>query len=193
MSRASEQFELELDLIKNSQIREMTLKMLEIAPEYFWVKPSSSTGKYHPEQSQGEGGLVRHTKAVVYMADELCRSEAIVEDERDAIISASLLHDICKYGLPDSKHTVSNHDYIGAFFVNAQTTKLGIEDTPMMKGILGGIAWHYGIWSKRPAGKDVKQYPDEYSRIERIVHLSDYIASRKELKFGFLEESSFIG
>lgn len=193
MSKAIDQFGQELSLIENAEIRTFTTSMLDIAPEYFWVKGSSSTGKYHPEQSQGHGGLIRHTRAVVYLANELCKSEEIKGLERDAILSASLLHDLCKYGLPDSQHTVSNHDYIGAFFVNAQAAKMELDKTPMLKEILGGIAWHYGIWSKRQNGQQVKKYPDEYNRIERLVHLADYISSRKELKFGFLEEMSFIG
>lgn len=188
-----EYFATELDLIKNESIKEFTAKMLEVAPPYFEEVPSSSTGKYHPEQSLGHGGLLRHTQAVTYLGNELCRSEDITGDERDAIIASCLLHDIVKYGLLKGKHTTQDHDYIGAYFINAQAKKMNLEDTPMFKEILGGVAWHMGIWSKRFNGQYIKKYPEEFSRVERIVHLADYISSRKELKFNFLEEPSFIG
>lgn len=188
-----ENFAQELSLIVNDSIRKFTFKMLEMSPSYFWTKPSSSTGKYHPEQCQGIGGLVRHTKSVVYLANELCNTENLEGDERDAVLSACLLHDLCKYGLPEGKHTTPNHDYVGAFFLKAQATKLGLDETPMLKEILGGVAWHYGIWSKRFNGQAVKSYPADYTRVERLVHTADFVASRKELKFGFLEEPSFIG
>ena len=32
-----------------------------VVPDYFWVMPASSTGKYHPDQDAGVGGLVRHS------------------------------------------------------------------------------------------------------------------------------------
>lgn len=193
MDSISEYFLTELNLIKSESIRDFTTRMLDVAPPYFSEVPSSSTGKYHPEQSLGQGGLLRHTQAVVYMANELCRSEDITGEERDAVIAACLLHDIVKYGLLKGKHTTQDHDYVGAYFINAQAKKMNLEDTPMLKEILGGIAWHMGIWSKRFNGQAVKKYPDDFTRVERIVHLADYIASRKELMFNFLEEKSFIG
>lgn len=195
MSQAREIFESELAEIKNGEIREFTASMLELAPPYFYTHPSSSSGKYHPEQSQGHGGLIRHTRAVVYLASELCGSEDITGDNRDAIISASLLHDLCKYGIPGNKHTVSNHDYVGAFFINAQAKKLGLQDTPKIKDILSAIANHYGRWTKREQGcpQQIKKYPEEFGFIDRIVHQADFIASRKALRFDFLEENNLIG
>ena len=58
-------FARELDLIVNDDLR-MAVKsyMDEETPDYFWTDGASSSGKYHPQFSQGEGGLVRHTKAV---------------------------------------------------------------------------------------------------------------------------------
>lgn len=190
-----EYFEQELSTISNPEIKEFTAIMLEQAPTYFATHPSSSSGKYHPEQSRGHGGLLRHTRAVAYLAAELCNSEDITGDDRDAIISASLLHDICKYGIPESKHTVSNHDYIGAFFINAQANKLGLHDTPKIKDILSAVANHYGRWTKRGQGspQPLKKYPEEFAVIDRIVHQADFISSRKPLRFDFLEELSLIG
>lgn len=47
----------ELDQIRDEQIMTFTRYVLEKAPTYFWTVPSSSSGKYHPPQSNGEGGL----------------------------------------------------------------------------------------------------------------------------------------
>jgi HD superfamily phosphohydrolase YqeK len=188
-------FERELAVINNEDIKEFTASMLELAPQYFFTHASSSTGKYHPEQSQGHEGLLRHTRAVVYLAIELCASEDITGDDRDAIISASLLHDLCKYGIPGNKHTVSNHDYIGAYFIHAQAKKLNMQDTPKIKEILSAVANHYGRWTKRDQGcpQGIKKYPEEFTAIDRIVHQADFISSRRPLRFEFLDEPNFIG
>ena len=67
-------FERELNLIVNEELR-MAVKayLEEETPDYFWTDGASSSGKYHPSFSQGVGGLVRHTKAVVMFAEELLR------------------------------------------------------------------------------------------------------------------------
>ena len=62
----SKYFEREIALIKNEDYRKFIIDYLDNeCPSYFWEIGASSSGKYHPKFSQGEGGLVRHTKAVV--------------------------------------------------------------------------------------------------------------------------------
>jgi len=57
-------FEKELSQMTDSKAKEFTKQCLEKLPEYFFEVPASTTGKYHPEFSLGEGGLVRHTPMV---------------------------------------------------------------------------------------------------------------------------------
>ena len=55
--------ELVSSLIKTEKIREFVLNFLENeVPEYFKTIPASSSGKYHPASSLGEGGLVLCSK-----------------------------------------------------------------------------------------------------------------------------------
>lgn len=192
---AREYFSVELEMIKNEEIREFTAKMLELAPQYFFHVASSSSGKYHPPQSSGEGGLLRHTRSVIYFADRLCTMEDITGDDRDAILSACLLHDICKYGLPGGKHTISTHDFVGAFFINAQAKSLGYEEAEWLKPILSAVVNHYGRWTKRDYNckQPIKKFPEEYTTVDRIVHTADYISASSEVSLSFLNESSFIG
>ena len=64
-------FNKELSYIKNSEILIMTEKAINHLPEYFFSVASSSSGKYHPSFSLGEGGLYRHTKFAVEIAVNL--------------------------------------------------------------------------------------------------------------------------
>ena len=95
----NEIFKNELNYIDDNVLRKFIVYCLENAPDYFYTVPASSSGKYHPTQDLGEGGLIRHTKAVVQVAMDLIRSEQFkIEgiDEKDDIISACILHDIIK-------------------------------------------------------------------------------------------------
>ena len=76
----SDVFKTELNYIKDSEIREKAIKAINLLPDYFFEVPASSTGKYHPTFSQGEGGLVRHTKAAVNIANELLNHNSVIGD-----------------------------------------------------------------------------------------------------------------
>ena len=54
-----------LNTIINEDIKEFAIVLLEDMPDYIWHVGASSTGKYHPLYSLGEGGLMRHQMAVV--------------------------------------------------------------------------------------------------------------------------------
>ena len=88
-------FQKELMWIKNKDIRIFAVNMLGRLPDYFFVVPASSTGKYHPEYSLGEGGLVKHTKSAVLIAKTLLDLEQYQneynEEQRDIILLAYFL------------------------------------------------------------------------------------------------------
>lgn len=96
-----EVFSEELYLIDKENLKDLVQKCLDRAPEYFYTMPASTTGKYHPEYSLGEGGLVRHTKAAVKIAKSLLDLEmyAPLAKSKDQIIAALILHDSVKKDL----------------------------------------------------------------------------------------------
>ena len=54
-----------LRTIENDDLRILAEEMIKTIPEYWYHVGASSTGKYHPKYSLGEGGLMRHTVALV--------------------------------------------------------------------------------------------------------------------------------
>jgi 23S rRNA maturation-related 3'-5' exoribonuclease YhaM len=100
-----EVFEQELVYIENEDIRDSLRVMLEKVPDYFFTIPAASTGKYHPSYAQGDGGLVRHTKAAVRMAYELFGIYKFPQRTKDLIIMALVLHDSVKKGEEESEYT----------------------------------------------------------------------------------------
>ena len=82
----SDTFENELKYIKSDRIRESARTMLDLLPDYFYKIEASSTGKYHPPFSLGEGGLVRHVKVAVKFAYDLFTIYKFDDDTKDLII-----------------------------------------------------------------------------------------------------------
>lgn len=170
----------ELALIVDKKIKAFAEHVLTQAPAYFWTAPSSSTGKYHPPQSNGEGGLVRHTKAVVYIAEKLCDVYRVTGMRRDCVVAACILHDVLKYGREKQTHTTKNHDYQGALFVHGLGVKFNVENEALSY-ITCCIAWHMGRWTDMTGRKVTKAFPDGYLVEELIVHLADVMAAQKNV------------
>ena len=167
-------FERELNLIVNEDLR-MAVKsyMEEAVPDYFWTDGASSSGKYHPKFSQGEGGLVRHTKAVVMFAEELLRMSSYAymrEEYKDYVISACILHDTAKYGIHEyDKAEYKNHasNVSKAFAEYAEQ----VMDYKPSEYLLNAIRSHMGQWSTEKEDRP-------FTNIDRCVHMADYMASR---------------
>jgi putative nucleotidyltransferase with HDIG domain len=177
----------ELNQIADKQIKAFTEHVLGKAPEYFWQVPSSSSGKYHPEQSNGEGGLIRHTRATVYFAVKLCDVYSVTGTMKDCVISACILHDIVKYGEPKQSHTTKNHDYEGALFVKKHGEEFGLN-TDALTTITSCIAWHMGRWTDMSGRNKSKVFPGEYSTEQMITHLADVISAQKNVSLCHVSE-----
>lgn len=185
----SEIFANELNLIQNEDLRNFTKYYLDnYVPTYFWEIGASSSGKYHPTFAQGEGGLVRHTKAVVMFAQELLRMNtyAYMNDMyKDYAIVACICHDTCKYGIENemNKEQFAHHGTLAgdmmsvcysAFFNGAEMPDL----------LYLAVVAHMGQWSQdaRP-----------FTPIDRLVHMADYMASRAFIDIPALHENTTKG
>lgn len=187
-------------MIQDENLKEFTKYLINRFEKYFFFVPSSSTGKYHSEQSnvvgssESTGGLVNHTKAVVYFSDILCRAYDITGKERDAIIIASICHDGQKYSSPMQKYTTKTH---GTDFANVMykqgleyIAEGGVLTKEELYGICSPVAHHMGRFS---VGPKAKKFPEEYTKAELIVHLSDMCSSGKEVRLDFLDAGNLIG
>ena len=178
-------FQNELKWIKDKDIRRFAIDMVSILPDYFFTVAASSTGKYHPSYSLGEGGLVRHTKAAVLIAKTLLDLEQYKneysEEQRDIMLTALLLHDGVKHGLDGSKYTVATHpiemvDYIYGKYNSQPPYWVGM--------ICDCIATHMGEWVTDYKTKEIildKPKTD----MQKFVHMCDLLASRKFLEVNF--------
>lgn len=184
----------ELKQINNCNIRRFVEKILNELPEYFWIIPASSSGKYHPNYALGEGGLVRHTKAVVKIADSLFELYHFDDIEKDIIIASLILHDGFKSGYEgvNNSYTRFEHPLIMSNYINeydiydyCEGSENYDELLDTMKYIATEIAscvsCHMGKWRER----DGLILPRPETEMQKFVHLCDYLASRKFIEIVF--------
>ena len=185
-----EQLGEEISLIQNETIRNLVVKALMATPEDFYIEGASSTGKYHPPYAQGKGGLVRHEKAAIYFAKNLTTLEMydLNESQKDKIFAALLLHDTCKRGLLwDKSYTEHDHPLLVAELLNVE--EMDPYEEMYWDEINSLISTHMGQWVKGKGSKTI--LPKPITKEQQIVHLCDYLASRKEVDvdiFGFSAE-----
>jgi hypothetical protein len=155
--------------INDKNLSEMVEKFLEEkVPEYFRKIPASSSGKYHPAYTLGEGGLLRHTIAAVKILNHTLGLEfmqiSYPSIKRDRMIAAMILHDTFKYGVKYDLNDYKDHEKKAADQVKEYFGEHGEEIARL-------IVCHMGQW-----GVQKPERMDEF-----LVHQADYLASRKNI------------
>ena len=181
-----EVFNVELSRIQDENIRKSTEVILDLMPDYFYEIPASSSGKYHPSFSLGEGGLARHVKVAMRILEEMFRDEAFGtydDHKKDLMRMALMLHDGFKSGLTKSDHTCSEHPVLMSNFILENKDKLFINEEDA-KFVARLVITHMGPWNKDKAGNVIMPVPK--TKEELLVHLCDYIASRNFLSVHFV-------
>lgn len=196
--------------IKSEYIQKFTIAALGVAPDYFWEVPSSNTGKYHPPDEFCEGGLIMHTLRAVEVIKELCRAFDIKYYEKDTLLSATILHDLCVGGIPPNTWTAEDEPgkmgtspfhaiYVRHYLKKELSMKLwcgsydwyapGDEGNKSVivesnfEAICKAIEGHYGIWSAVPqVFEDVLDgWSDRKDLLVMLVYIADYISSRRNI------------
>ena len=173
----------EVKLIHDEKLRMWVAKYLDTcAPAYFFTVPASSSGKYHPPYALGVGGLVRHTKAVVQIAEELLHLEQYQDlniTYHDEIITACIIHDTFKQGFTEG-HTVFEHPNIASDkfgeFISTNRADLSIRQVAV---ICQMVRSHMGQWNTSEKSSVVLDKP--ITREQQFVHMCDYLASRRNI------------
>lgn len=167
-------FETEIQFIESEDLRDFVRYFFdEKCGDWFFTEGASSTGKYHPQFSQGEGGLVRHVRAAAWFLEELLRlsSYAYMDAEsKDFARVAILLHDCRKYGGMEYDKTCYNiHGKLAADAMDEAWVEFFGEHSSAF--LYHAIVSHMGQWTEN-------RYDRPFTPIDRVVHLADYISSR---------------
>lgn len=181
-----------LDTFENEDIKKFAITLLDNLPPYIWEVGASSTGKYHPAYTLGYYGLMKHQVAVVRFINfffELEQYNTIFNSrQRDCLRVAALIHDGRKSGsqkdYENSKYTKFNHPLLMAKEVMSYKDMNIIPNDDILY-IAKAISSHMGQWNTDK--KSDSSLPKPTSESQKLLHLADYLASRKSLNVDFSE------
>lgn len=179
------------DSVQDENVKKFMEQCIETIPEYWYTVPASSTGKYHPNYALGNGGLMRHTIALLRFFDRLVRNtmygSPFTNREMDLLRVACLMHDSRKSGSDEdfavSKYTKFDHPILAANVVRSIKTEYITDEEKEM--IANAIESHMGQWNVDTYGKSKVELPLPTNKYQKIVHLVDYLAAQKGIEVQF--------
>lgn len=186
----SEAFSNELNRISNIDIRNLVVHVIDNrVPSEIWDMKSSSSGKFHPLDKNGEPEtILQHTKSVYrvlhcIMEHPMVKDDVLDSRVRDLLRAAALLHDSVKYGYPNfNEHTVFEHpilikSLIDDLILNNEVWSNYFDE------ICNLIGSHHGPW--RTSSYANFALPQISSDAQWYLHLADYIASREYIRVDY--------
>lgn len=177
-----------LNTFENEDIKEFAIKVIDGFDPYIYHVPASSTGKYHPQYSLGDGGLIRHTIAVVRFLNHMFGVESVANQfssrERDLLRVAAIAHDSKKSGDQEDYEKVKYTKFDHPIRAAAVIRKLDGLPKEEIEFIAHTIESHMGQWNSDKRYPDVT-LPKPQDKYQIILHLADYLASRKDIELKF--------
>lgn len=189
-----------LDVFEGTPLEYIVKEIIKETPTIFFGMSVSSSGKYHPKQTNGLMGLVKHSIAVMKTANDFLDNETILKSmgftklselDKLEILAASLLHDNAKYGadeydttLTDKIWTRGDHPMlVREIAENAGLLeKLTGEHREILENVLALIETHMGQWNTyKDKDWNICEMPTPETPAQSLVHLADYAVSRKIL------------
>jgi hypothetical protein len=155
-------------------------------PEQFWTASASTTGKFHPSFSVGEGGLLRHTMLNMYWCVRWANFRGSKPSDMAVAVGAAALHDSFKGGYSKEwTSTVPDHAFIAAAeirkYAQLEATTDGMRDRWFE--VADAVYTHMGIFSSNPRNPQNKEFSpihlEDMSEAGVLLALADYSAAQK--------------
>lgn len=171
----------EINSIPSKNVRTVVESAIAKVSPQFFKAPASSTGKYHPAYAVTEGGLAKHTKAVVFFVQNLLEAYSIEDDySKSLCIGAGILHDTCKSGV-NWEYAFTRHEH--PLLVKELLTEDELAALPDGEKIWEDmneiISSHMGKWNTAKNSSVVLPLPE--TPLQKLLHAADYLASRKQV------------
>lgn len=134
--------------------------------------------------------MARHTCALVRFLNHIlnidCYKNEFTSRERDLLRVAGIMHDSRKSGDDEdytrNKFTKFDHPILAA---NEIRTIIGFIPEDEVEFVASTIESHMGQWNTDKKSKTVLPLPE--NKYQKILHLADYLASRKDIEVLFSE------
>ena len=147
--------------------------------------------KYTPEKRkstdyQSEAEL---EKDFIYRLTQQGYEYVNIKDEKDLILASLAIHDGRKSGFVKQTYTLADHPLLEAQAIRENELLDNIIPSEWVETICQNVSAHMGQWNTDyRSGKEI--LPKPVGKMQNMVHLCDYLASRKCLEMNFEVELS---
>lgn len=185
MERSEKQlvFEPLLKDFETEMFKEYFNDMVVEIPDYIFVMPSSTSGKYHNRTQCEKYGQIYHEYMFASILNHRLRLKGNREkystpEIRDCMRCVPVFHDAVKCGWNGSQYTVHEHPMLAAEWV--KNTKVKHEIPNEYKEMIAGMCEaHSGEWTTNKRSSVV--LPEPRNDMELFIHECDILSSRADL------------
>lgn len=173
-------------LLKDFETETMTeyfKDMVAEIPDYIFIIPSSTSGKYHNATQCEKYGQIYHEYMFASILNHRLRLKWNKEkynspEIRDCMRCIPVFHDAIKCGWNGSQYTVQDHPMLAAEWV--RTTQVEHDISDEYKEMIACMCeTHSGEWNKSKSGKAIM--PEPRNDMEFFIHECDILSSRTDL------------
>lgn len=170
---------------ETDEFRSYFMDMVAEIPDYVFIMPSSTSGKFHNKTQCQTYGQIYH----VYMFDSILNHRLRLKmnkeiystpEERDAMRCVPVFHDAVKCGWNGSQYTVQDHPLLASRWVMETQTEHKVPDE-YKKMIADMCEAHSGEWNKNRSGQAIMSEPRNAR--ELFIHECDILSSRADLDY----------
>ena len=172
-----------LDKFETEEIRLYCEDMIENIPDYIFIMPSSTSGKFHNVTQCQPHGQIYHIimfgAIMNYRLALKCNKEKFNNPiHRDAMRCVPIFHDAVKCGWNGSQYTVHDHPMLAGAWVRETKVNHDIDDD-IKEMIARMCERHSGEWTSSKRSKVV--LPEPETEMEILVHECDILSSRADI------------
>ena len=172
-----------LDKFETEEIRLYCEDMIENIPDYIFIMPSSTSGKFHNATQCQPHGQIYHIimfgAIMNYRLALKCNKEKFNNPiHRDAMRCVPIFHDAVKCGWNGSRYTVHDHPMLAGAWVRETKVNHDIDDD-IKEMIARMCERHSGEWTSSKRSKVV--LPEPETEMEILVHECDILSSRADI------------
>ena len=176
-----------LNTFETDEVKRLGEKIIEDLPEYWYEEKASSSGKYHPAYTVQRHGLFIHSMAVAqfvsYMLELEQYKEQFTPEERDGIKLGAFCHDGNKHGKESHGHTIFSHPLVMAETIREYKAQ-NIANENIIDFIASIVETHMGEFNTNKREPNTI-LPKPTTLAQQLLHLADYLASRKDVEIHF--------
>lgn len=176
-SKISRAFKDEINSISNDDFKTDLFEFLDICPDYLVHISASSSKKYHQGDTHYWNGMIIHVRRCIAFIEAFVSMLNIDDDDRNILVAAAICHDIYKRGIIESEHTDCNHPvYIYSKIIKEHYY---LRKKQIWLDLACICLLHMGRWT--PENIPKIRMSRRIKKLSKIMHMADYLASRKEI------------